>query len=148
MYHTGAVDDGLVVLEGVVIPAHELHWRFSRASGPGGQGVNTTDSRVQVTFDVATSPSIPDHLRARALRHLDRRLHDGCLTITASEHRSQWRNRQAAEQRLADALREAMSATARTRRPTKPTRASAERRLLDKRKRGMTKRLRDARQDD
>ena len=72
-------------------PESELSWRFSRSSGPGGQGVNTTDSRVELSFDVAGSPTLPTHLRARALARLHRRLVDGVLTVVATEHRSQLR---------------------------------------------------------
>ena len=81
-------------------PESELSWRFSRSSGPGGQGVNTTDSRVELSFDVARSPSLPAHLRARALARLHPRLVDGVLTVVATEHRSQLRNRDAARERL------------------------------------------------
>ncbi len=137
-----------MVTGSVTIPRAELGWRFSRSSGPGGQGVNTTDSRVQLVFNLQESPSIPDDLKTRAIRRLGRRLQDGCLTISASEHRSQWRNREAAERRLAETLREAMAPPPRTRRPTKPSRAATERRLQQKRSRGMTKRLRTARDAD
>lgn len=142
------MDEDLQVRGGVVIPARELVWRFSRAGGPGGQGVNTTDSRVQLVFDVATSPSIPEHLRSRAVTRLGARLQDGCLMITASEHRSQWQNRRAAERRLVDVLREAMAPPPRVRRATKPSRASVDRRIKEKKSRGMTKRLRSGRGDD
>ena len=142
------MDEDLQVRGGVVIPARELVWRFSRSGGPGGQGVNTTDSRVQLVFDVATSPSIPEHLRARAVTRLSTRLQDGCLTITASEHRSQWQNRRAAERRLVDVLREAMAPPPRVRRATKPSRASVDRRIKEKKSRGMTKRLRSGRDVD
>src|SRR5215210_5167878 len=101
----------------LVLPARELHWRFSRSSGPGGQGVNTADSRVELTFDVAGSPSIPEHLRARVLGRLASRLVDGVLTIAASEHRSQLRNREAARERLAAMLRAALAPDPPRRRP-------------------------------
>src|SRR3954451_18922922 len=94
----------------LVLPARELHWRFSRSSGPGGQGVNTADSRVELSFDLARSPSVPEHLRDRAVARLAGRLVDGVLTVTASEHRSQLRNREAARERLAATLRAAMAA--------------------------------------
>ena len=138
------MDGDLFVRHGFVIPAHELHWRFSRASGPGGQGVNTTDSRVQLTYDVAGSPSLPEQLRQRALRRLGPRLQSGQLTVVAAESRSQWQNRHLAQRKLADVLREATSAPARTRRPTKPTRGAVERRIKDKKARANTKRLRRA----
>lgn len=139
------MDGDLEIRPGVVIPEGELRWRFSKASGPGGQGVNTTDSRVQVTFDLVRSPSVPESLKARAMRRLGPRLHEGCLTITAMESRSQWQNRRAARIRLTETLREAMASPPRQRRPTRPTRGSVERRISDKKARGQVKRLRQAR---
>jgi ribosome-associated protein len=99
--------ENLHVTRSLMIPAAELHERFSRSSGPGGQGVNTADSRVELSFDVAGSPSIPDWLRPRILDRLAGRLVDGVLTIAASEHRAQLANRAAARDRLADLLRAA-----------------------------------------
>ncbi len=136
------MDADLVVSPGIVIPAHELDERFSRASGPGGQGVNTTDSRVQLTFDLANSPSIPDDLKARALRRLAPKLADGCITITASTRRSQLLNREDARERLADLLAQAFAPGPRTRRPTRPSKAAKEQRIRAKKLRGQTKRLR------
>jgi ribosome-associated protein len=136
------MDEGLHIRGSIVIPAHELTWKFSRSSGPGGQSVNTTDSRVQLLFDVTKSASIPEYLRTRALDRLDGKLVDGCLVVAASEHRSQFQNRRAAERRLADTLREAMAPPPRVRRPTKPSRAATDRRIKEKKSRGMTKRLR------
>ncbi len=132
----------------LVVPEAELSWRFSRSSGPGGQGVNTTDSRAELSFDVARSPVLSDLLRARALERLAGRLVDGVLTVAASEHRSQLQNREAAEQRLAQLLREAVSPPPAPRRPTKPTRGSKERRLEGKRQRSEVKRGRSGRHDD
>lgn len=142
------MDDGLVIRGGVVIPERELAWRFSRAGGPGGQGVNTTDSRVQLEFDLAGSPSIPEHLRVRALARLSPRLQDGRLTVTASEHRSQLQNRHAAERRLVDVLREAMAPPPNARRATRPSRSAVDKRIKAKKSRGMTKRLRRSRGDE
>lgn len=122
-----------------MVPETELAWRFSRSSGPGGQGVNTTDSRVEVSFDLAASPSVPALLRARALERLAGRLVDGVVTVAASEHRSQLRNREAATQRLATLLREATAPPPATRRPTRPGRGAVERRLSAKRQRSQTK---------
>jgi ribosome-associated protein len=142
------MDDGLRIRGSVVIPAHELTWRFSRSGGPGGQSVNTTDSRVQLVFDLRGSPSVPEHLKQRAVERLGGRLQDGCLTITASEQRSQFQNRRAAERRLVDTLNEAMAPPPRTRRPTKPSRSANDRRIKEKKSRGMTKRLRSVRDAD
>ena len=113
----------------VLIPAAELRWRFSRSSGPGGQNVNTTDSRVELVFDLAASPSLSPALRARALRRLEARLVEGCVVIAASEHRSQWQNRVAAQRRLAALLEEALKrrhiSLARSRRSARTARRSS-----------------------
>lgn len=132
----------------VVIPAAELDERFSRASGPGGQHVNTTDSRVQLRFDLERSASIPGPLRERALRRLAGRLVDGAIVVTASTRRSQWQNREDARARLAAILEAAFAPGPRTRRATRPSRAARERRIDAKKQRGMTKRLRSARGHD
>jgi ribosome-associated protein len=126
----------------VVIPESELAWRFSRSSGPGGQGVNTTDSRVELSYDIARSTALNDSQRARALERLESRLVDGTLTIVASEQRSQLRNREAAEERLAETIAAAIAPPPRPRRPTRATKASVERRIAEKKRRGQTKRLR------
>jgi ribosome-associated protein len=132
----------LTVTRALRIPAAELSWRFSRSSGPGGQGVNTTDSRVELAFDVLRSTVLSDHQRQRVLDRLARRMVDGRLIVTASEHRSQLRNRDAAAARLAQLLREALAADPARRRPTRPTLGSTRRRLDAKTRRGDTKRLR------
>ena len=132
----------LPVTGSVRVPERELRWRFSRSSGPGGQGVNTADSRVELSFDLARSPSVPDHLRDRALARLRARLVDGVLTIAASEHRSQLRNREAARQRLAAVLRAAVAPDPPKRRPTRPSAGAKRRRLDAKSRRGAVKRLR------
>lgn len=138
----GAVPGPLRVSRSVVIPERELRWRFSRSSGPGGQSVNTTDSRVELSFDVARSTALGPIQRSRALERLAGRLSDGVLTITASEQRSQLQNRDAAGQRLAGILAVAIAPPPPKRRPTKPSRGAVERRLADKKRRARTKRLR------
>jgi ribosome-associated protein len=135
-------DGGLRVSRALVVPAGDLRWRFSRSSGPGGQGVNTTDSRVELLLDVTQSSAFDDNQRTRVLDRLADRLVDGVLTVTASEHRSQLRNRDAAALRLALLLRDALAPPGRARRPTRPTRGSQQRRLDSKTRRGQTKRLR------
>ncbi|MGD7001742.1 alternative ribosome rescue aminoacyl-tRNA hydrolase ArfB [Corynebacterium halotolerans] len=125
--------------QGLFIPASELQEQFSHASGPGGQGVNTTDSRVQLSLDLATTTALNERQRNRALANLSSRLAGTVLTITASEHRSQQRNRRAARQRLSALLREAVIPPV-VRRPTKPTRGSQRRRLEGKRARAEIKR--------
>lgn len=124
------------------MPERELRWRFSRSSGPGGRSVDTADSRVELSLDVATTTSLGPVQRARALERLAGRLVDGVLTITASEHRSQLQNREAALERLARILAEAVRPPPPRRRPTRPTRGSVERRLAEKKRRAKTKRLR------
>ncbi|WP_432945204.1 alternative ribosome rescue aminoacyl-tRNA hydrolase ArfB [Kribbella sp. CA-253562] len=136
------MDGGLTVRAGVVIPEAELGWRFSRSSGPGGQSVNTADSRVELIFDLAATSALGEPLKNRALERLSSRLVDGVLTIAASEHRSQWRNREAARARLASLLRDAIASPPRQRRPTRPSKGAVRRRLDEKKRRGETKRLR------
>ena len=126
----------------LVIPDAELNERFSRSSGPGGQSVNTADSRVELTLDVANSPALPDWARDRVIDRLGNRLVRGMLTVTASEHRGQLANRQAARARLASMLRDAVAPPHRPRVPTWPSRGERERRLEDKRHRGEIKRSR------
>ena len=128
--------------QGLVLPAGELVERFSRSAGPGGQSVNTTDSRVELVFDVASSTALSDSQQRRALTRLAGQLVDGTVVMVASEHRSQHRNRVAARERLADLLRRALAPPPPSRRPTKPTRGSQRRRLKAKKERGATKALR------
>jgi ribosome-associated protein len=134
--------DDLRVNSWLLIPGSELHERFSRSSGPGGQSVNTADSRVELSFDVGRSAALPGWAQARALERLAGRLTGGVLTIAASEQRSQLANRQAARARLAALLRDAVAPPQRPRIPTRPTRASVERRLETKRRQAKIKRSR------
>lgn len=127
---------------GATIPAGELVERFSRSSGPGGQSVNTTDSRVELVFEPGTSVAFTEPQRRRILRGLDHELVDGKVVVVASEHRSQLRNRAAARTRLIALLRAAVAPPPPPRRPTKPSRASQRRRVDGKKARGRTKSLR------
>jgi len=131
-----------------VLPEAELSWRFSRSSGPGGQSVNTSDTRVELLFDVASSQALSLQQKTRALERLGDRLVNGVLTVVASEHRSQLRNREAAQTRLVEILTEATAPPSRPRRATRPTKGSVERRLTDKSKRSDVKRLRGSRDID
>ncbi|GAA3753177.1 alternative ribosome rescue aminoacyl-tRNA hydrolase ArfB [Microbacterium kribbense] len=133
---------GLPVTAGLTIPETELSWRFSRSSGPGGQGVNTTDSRVELVWDAAGSSTLSPRQRVRLLERLSGRLVDGVLTVAASEHRAQLRNREAARARLAAVVAEALRPPAPARRATKPTRGATQRRLTAKKQRTDIKRLR------
>ena len=120
---------------GLVIPAVELVERFSRSSGPGGQGVNTTDSRVELVFEPGASTALTEAQRERLTAALGHRLVGGRITVVASEHRSQLRNRSAARTRLAELLRGALAPPPAARRATKPTKGSQRRRLESKKRR-------------
>lgn len=132
------VPSGPGLPDGLVVPSAELVERFSKSPGPGGQSVNTTDSRVELEFDVRSSAVLSDTQRARVLRQWP----GGRISIAASEHRSQHHNRVAARERLADLLREALAPPPPPRRPTRPSRGAKERRLRAKKERGLTKALR------
>jgi ribosome-associated protein len=141
------VTDDLRLTSTITIPAGELSWQFSRSGGPGGQGVNTADSKAELRFDLAATPSMPDHLKARALDRLASRLVDGVLVVTASEHRAQLANRRAALARLTVLLTQGIAPPARARRATRPSKRSVQARLDSKRRRGNDKRLRGTPRD-
>jgi ribosome-associated protein len=136
------VDGPLEVTAAFRLEPEELRWRFSRSSGPGGQGVNTTDSRVELSWEPATSASL-----ARLSPALQERLRDrlagalvqGAVVVVASEYRAQLRNRAAARERLASRLREALAPPPARRRPSRPSRGSVERRLQAKKVRSKIK---------
>lgn len=132
----------LEVLPALTIPATELTWRFSRSSGPGGQHVNTSDSRVELSWDVAGSMAVSEGQRLLLLSRLGRRISAGVLTVVVSEERSQLRNRAIALAKLADVVRGALAPGPARRRATKPTRGSVRRRLAAKEQRAATKRQR------
>jgi ribosome-associated protein len=132
--------DDLRVNGWLVIPGSELRERFSRSSGPGGQSVNTADSRVELSFDVGRSVALPEWARDRITERLAGRLAGGVLTVAASEQRSQLANRQGARARLASLLRDAVAPPQRPRVPTRPGRGANERRLEGKRQRSAIKR--------
>jgi ribosome-associated protein len=132
----------LTVTRTLVIPDAELTERFLRADGPGGQHVNRTESAVELRFDVARSPSLPESVRARLLARCDRRLTaDGVLVIQARRFRDQARNRDDARERLSELIRGALQAP-KPRIATRPTRAAKKRRLDSKQQRGRLKRER------
>jgi len=126
----------------VSVPEAELMWRFSRSSGPGGQHVNTSDTQVELRFDLAATESLPPVWKERALERLAGRLAGGVLTVRASEHRSQWRNREAGEARMAALLAQATAPPPKARRVTRIPRGINERRLRVKKQRSETQRNR------
>lgn len=134
-----------VIRGSVSLPEAELMWRFSRSSGPGGQHVNTSDSQVELRFDLARTESLPEVWKERALERLASRLVGGVVTVRSSEHRSQWRNRETALVRMASLLAEATAPPPRPRRATKIPRGINERRLRQKKQRAETKRGRNGR---
>jgi ribosome-associated protein len=132
----------LEVVPGLTLPAAELEWRFSRSSGPGGQHVNTSDSRVQLTWSVGDSAVLSDSQRDQLVTRLGRRLVSGRITITVSEQRSQLRNRETALENLGEVVRAALAPPPPIRRATKPTRGSTRRHLAGKKRRSETKQQR------
>ncbi|MEI5008186.1 alternative ribosome rescue aminoacyl-tRNA hydrolase ArfB [Streptomyces sp. NPDC087659] len=141
----GRMSGPYLIRGSVSLPEAELMWRFSRSSGPGGQHVNTSDSQVELRYDLAATEALPAVWKERALERLASRLNDGVISVRSSEHRSQWRNREAAAVRLAALLAEATAPPPRPRRATKIPRGINERRLREKKRRGETKRGRSAR---
>ncbi|MFD5205308.1 alternative ribosome rescue aminoacyl-tRNA hydrolase ArfB [Streptomyces sp. NPDC058375] len=141
----GVMSGPYVIRGSVSLPEAELMWRFSRSSGPGGQHVNTSDSQVELRFDLAATDALPEVWKARALERLAGRLVGGVVSVRASEHRSQWRNRETAAVRLAALLAEATSPPPKPRIKRKIPRGINERRLREKKQRGDTKRGRSGR---
>ncbi|MFE6765099.1 MULTISPECIES: alternative ribosome rescue aminoacyl-tRNA hydrolase ArfB [unclassified Streptomyces] len=141
----GVMSGPYVIRGSVSLPEAELMWRFSRSSGPGGQHVNTSDSQVELRFDLAATEALPEVWKERALERLAGRLTDGVLAVRSSEHRSQWRNRETAAVRLAALLAEASAPPPRPRVKRKVPRGINERRLREKKQRGDTKRGRSGR---
>jgi ribosome-associated protein len=140
------VSDALEVNDRVSIPRDELSIRASRSGGAGGQHVNTSSTRIELLWNVAETRALPDDVREGVLQRLRSRTNaDGCIRIVSSEHRSQLRNREAAEERLVQLVRSAL-AIPRSRRKTAPTRASKEARLEAKKRRSEIKKRR-ARED-
>ena len=135
----------LVVTNRMVIPSAELQWRFSRASGPGGQGVNTTDSRVELVWDLDASSVLGPFRKVLLKERLGSKIANGCLRVVVAEERSQWQNRQKALHRMGELLREGLQPPPRARKATRPKRGAVKRRLDTKKKRGDLKRQRRSR---
>ncbi len=127
-----------MVSPGLTIPADELSWRFSRSAGPGGQSVNTTDSRVELSWAPLESRALGEGQRRRLVPLLV----NGRVRVSAAQERSQWQNRRIARHRLAALVRTALAPPARPRIATRPSRASQRRRMQAKRRRGELKQQR------
>ena len=130
-----------MIVNGHHIPESEFEWSFGPSGGPGGQHANRSNTRAEVRFYLAATPSLPDALKEHMLRRLGRRASGGVIAITADETRSQLQNRRLAEEKLAALLNQAAQRP-RQRRPTRPTASSRERRLQDKKRRSETKQSR------
>jgi len=138
----------IAVNDRVQIPLSEIEFRFSRSSGPGGQHVQKSSTRVELLFDVARSPSLDDEQRARVLSRLSGYVDsDGILHVISQSERSQWRNRQEVVERFQELMRRALARRKR-RRATRPTAASREQRLEQKKRRGQVKRQRGPVEED
>jgi len=129
------------------IPANEIHWRFSRSSGAGGQNVNKTDSRVEIVFNVSESKTLTSYQKYRISIQNKIKLINGCICIAVQDKRTQYQNRQFALSRLASTLRELLKPPPKKRRRTIPTRSSQRKRLESKKKRGELKRNRQSKID-
>jgi ribosome-associated protein len=138
---------GLALRGSLTIPRSELRWRFSRSSGPGGQGVNTADSRVDLRWDLAATKALPEPLKARAIERLAGRLVDGVISVVVSEQRAQLQNRQVAERRLTALVTDAIAPPPARRHATKPSKRAVQRRLDAKRRTSETKKRRQRPED-
>jgi ribosome-associated protein len=146
--HPCGVTSALPIRSGISIPREELSWRFARAGGPGGQSVNTADSKVDLRWDIGASSALPEPIKQRALDRLANQLVDGVLIVTATQHRSQLHNRRAAEARLVALLVAATAPEPARRRKTRPSRGAVARRLDSKHRRSTTKQQRQRPPDD
>ena len=129
------------------IPANEIHWRFSRSSGSGGQNVNKTASRVEIVFNVSESKTLTSYQKHRILIQNKIKLTNGCICIAVQEKRTQYQNRQLALSRFSSTLRELLQSPPKKRKGTIPTHSSQRKRLESKKKRGELKRNRQSKID-
>ena len=129
------------------IPANEIHWRFSRSSGAGGQNVNKTDSRVEIIFKISESKTLTPYQKHRILIQDEIKLNNGAICIAVQDKRTQYQNRQLAFSRLASTLRELLKPPLKKRKETFPTRSSQRKRVESKKKRGELKKSRQSKID-
>jgi len=136
-----AANHGIRITPDLLIPPGELRWRFDTSGGPGGQHANRSATRVELSLDIAGSPSLPDDVRRRLLERLGGRLRHGVITVVVDESRSQWRNRGLARRRLAATLSESLRQP-HPRLPTRPSAAGRRRRRREKEHHSRLKRWR------
>ena len=123
----------------LVIPSNEIKWRFSRSSGPGGQNTNKTESRVEIIFNIKTSKALNPFQKIILLDKLANKVRHGCISIPVQEQKTQFKNRQLAIHKLITLLKDQLTSNTKTRKITKPTKASKKRRIESKKKRGKLK---------
>ena len=132
----------LIITSRLVIPSRELKWRFSRSSGPGGQNVNKTNTRVEIIFNIEESKVLNDYQKKVLMKKLKTKLVNNCICIAVQEERNQLLNRQIAIKRISSVIRNSLKNSSKIRKATKPSKASQNRRLDSKKKRGELKKNR------
>ena len=132
----------LIINSKLVIPSKELKWRFSRSSGPGGQKVNKTDTRVEIIFDIEQSLALNNNQKSCLKNKLKNKLINNCICIAVQDQRNQSLNRQIALDKIHKIIKDALTNPSKTRKITKPSKASQEKRLESKKKRGQLKKQR------
>ncbi len=134
----------LIITTRLVIPSRELKWRFSRSSGPGGQKVNKTNTRVEIIFNIEESKVLNDYQKKVITKKLKTKLVNNCICIAVQEERNQLLNRQIAIARISSLIRNSLKNFIKVRKATKPSKASQNRRLDSKKKRGELKKNRQS----
>ncbi len=132
----------LIVNPVLVIPSNELHWRFSRSSGSGGQNINKTDTRVNLSFNIEKSKALTSYQKHQITKQLSEQIVNATITVVTQEHRTQYKNRKLALMRLGILLGKALEPPPKARKPTKPTKSSQRRRVNSKKKHGKKKQIR------
>ena len=132
----------LIINPVLVIPSNELHWRFSRSSGSGGQNINKTDTRVNLSFNIKNSKALTSYQKHQVTRQLNDKLVNSTITVITQEHRTQYKNRKLALMRLGILLGKALEPPPKARKATKPKKSSQRRRINSKKKHGKKKQSR------
>ena len=129
----------LIISPGLVIPSNELHWRFSRSSGSGGQNINKTDTKVNLSFNIENSKALTSYQKHQVTKQLNHQIVNSTIKVVTQEHRTQYKNRRLALIRLGILLRKSLKPPPKARKATKPTKSSQRRRLESKKKQGEKK---------